>query len=123
MSTPNPLAPQGSLLEQQAKGRSTFQVISFIGAVHVVLLCGILWTACGNDKPKTETANTIGSDPYSIPATPVDNNSTGAGASNQVAAAGSTSQLPPGSPPSLTPPSGNVPGLGVTAPAPTPVSP
>ena len=61
MSTPNPLAPQGSLLEQQAKGRSTFHVISFIGAVHVMLLCGILWTACGRDeKAKTENPNTIG---------------------------------------------------------------
>jgi len=69
MSTPNPLAPQGSLLEQQAKGRSTFHVISFIGAVHVMLLCGILWTACSKDeKPKVETPNTVGStDPYAAP--------------------------------------------------------
>ena len=34
MSTPNPLVPQGSLLEQQAKSKSTFQVAAFIVACH-----------------------------------------------------------------------------------------
>jgi LysM repeat protein len=49
MSTPNPLAPQGSLLEKQGRGRSTFQIISFIGAIHVVALCGLLWIGCKKD--------------------------------------------------------------------------
>lgn len=49
MSTPNPLAPQGSTLEKQGRGRSTFQIISFIGAVHVFALCGLLWIGCKKD--------------------------------------------------------------------------
>jgi LysM repeat protein len=49
MSTPNPLAPQGSLLEKHGRGRSTFQIISFIGALHVVALCGMLWIGCKKD--------------------------------------------------------------------------
>jgi len=49
MSTPNPLTPQGSLLEKQGRGRSTFQIISFIGAIHVVALCGLLWIGCKKD--------------------------------------------------------------------------
>lgn len=70
MSTPNPLAPQGSLLEQHPKGRSMFHVISFIGVVHIMLLCGILWTACGRDEKKVEPTNTLGNDPYGTPGTP-----------------------------------------------------
>ena len=49
MSTPNPLAPQGSTLEKHGRGRSTFQIISFIGAVHVFALCGLLWIGCKKD--------------------------------------------------------------------------
>lgn len=57
MSTPNPLAPQGSLLEQQGRGRSTFQIISFIGALHVVFLCGLLWIGCKKEEaPKSPDA-------------------------------------------------------------------
>lgn len=57
MSTPNPLAPQGSLLEQQGRGRSTFQIISFIGALHVVFLCGLLWIGCKKEEaPKVPDA-------------------------------------------------------------------
>jgi len=51
MSTPNPLAPQGSLLEKQGRGRSTFQIIGFIGALHVFVLCAFLWIGCKQDKP------------------------------------------------------------------------
>ena len=69
MSTPNPLTPHGSLLEQQSKGRSTFHVISFIGIVHIMLLCGILWTACGRDEKQKEPSNTLGTDPYGAPPT------------------------------------------------------
>lgn len=63
MSTPNPLAPQGSLLEKQGRGRSTFQIISFIGAIHVVALCGLLWIGCKKDDqaggmPADPQANT-----------------------------------------------------------------
>jgi len=51
MSTPNPLAPQGSLLEKQGRGRSSFQIIGFIGALHVFVLCALLWIGCKQDKP------------------------------------------------------------------------
>jgi len=123
MSTPNPLAPQGSLLEQQAKGKSTFHVISFIGAVHVMLLSGILWTACRPDeKPKVETPNTIGAaDPYA--AAPLDATG-GAPISNVTSNLANT--LPP--PPSTTLAPGNPttpPGYGSTpgtSPTPAPIT-
>ncbi len=116
MSTPNPLAPQGSLLEQQAKGRSTFQVISFIGAVHVVLLCGILWTACGNDKPKTEGASTLGTDPTPIPipisAPSGENNLPSPALSNIVSApSGAGSGMPVANPPSYATTAGGIPAV------------
>lgn len=46
MSTPNPLIPQGSLLEQQARSKSTFQMAAFIVALHVVVLGGFLFLGC-----------------------------------------------------------------------------
>lgn len=102
MSNPNPLAPQGSLLEQQAKGRSTFHVISFIGAVHVMLLCGILWTACGGgDTPKTEVKDTLGQDQTPAP----DNGVFGTPPSGNI-------------PPPPGPSSNNIPPVTGTAPAP-----
>lgn len=133
MSTPNPLAPQGSLLEQHPKGRSMFQVISLIGVVHVMLLCGILWTACSrDDKTKAEPSNTLGSDPYGSPPTdaatglPVVSNT----ASNLAAALPATPSGPSATDPlpGYTPPaSGTVPppGGGVAAPStgPTPYLP
>lgn len=135
MSTPNPLAPQGSLLEQQAKGRSTFHVISFIGAVHVMLLCGILWTACSrDDKPKVETPNTLGgTDPYAVP--PADTNATGLppaalpiASTNPATAVPLTSVPPtpapatPGLPPATPTPAVTLPPSAVvTPPAPAPL--
>lgn len=50
MSTPNPLIPQGSLLEQQAKSKSTFQVAAFIVALHVVILGGLLFLGCKKEE-------------------------------------------------------------------------
>jgi|GEM_PF-176775 len=75
MSTPNPLAPQGSLLEKHGRGRSTFQIISFIGALHVVALCGMLWIGCKKDDQagtnSTGTAGGIGGlDPAGTPGLP-----------------------------------------------------
>lgn len=125
MSTPNPLAPQGSLLEQHPKGRSMFQVISLIGVVHVMLLCGILWTACSrDDKTKAEPPNTLGSDPYSSPPTDpgtglpvVSNNASNLAASLPATPAGpsATDPLPGYNPPAsstVQPP----PGGGTAAP-------
>jgi LysM repeat protein len=75
MSTPNPLAPQGSLLEKHGRGRSTFQIISFIGALHVVALCGMLWIGCKKDDQAgtngTGTAGGAGGfDPGTTPGLP-----------------------------------------------------
>jgi LysM repeat protein len=75
MSTPNPLAPQGSLLEKHGRGRSTFQIISFIGALHVVALCGMLWIGCKKDDQAgangTGTAGGLGAyDPGTTPGLP-----------------------------------------------------
>jgi LysM repeat protein len=75
MSTPNPLAPQGSLLEKHGRGRSTFQIISFIGALHVVALCGMLWIGCKKDDQAgtngTGMAGSTGSfDPGTTPGLP-----------------------------------------------------
>ncbi len=85
MSTPNPLAPQGSLLEQQGRGRSTLQIITFIGALHVFFLCGLLWIGCKkDDRPQSGLdplanpgslsgvvdSNAIPSNPVPAPITP-----------------------------------------------------
>jgi LysM repeat protein len=75
MSNPNPLAPQGSLLEKHGRGRSTFQIISFIGALHVVALCGMLWIGCKKDDQAgtngTGTAGGMGSyEPGTTPGLP-----------------------------------------------------
>jgi LysM repeat protein len=46
MSSPNPLVPQGSLLEQQAKSKSTFHVATLIVGLHVFLFGGLLILGC-----------------------------------------------------------------------------
>lgn len=56
MSTPNPLVPQGSLLEQQAKSKSTFQVAAFIVALHVVILGGLLFLGCKKEEKLGEAS-------------------------------------------------------------------
>lgn len=54
MSTPNPLTPQGSLLEQKAKRKTNLPVIVaiFLG-IHAVVLGGILMAGC-KPEPKVE---------------------------------------------------------------------
>lgn len=60
MSIPNPLVPQGSLLEQQAKSKSTFQVAAFIVALHVVILGGLLFMGCNKEEQApSATADTL----------------------------------------------------------------
>lgn len=57
MKTPNPLLPQGSLLEQQqkSKGKSNLVIAVFtILAVHLVLFGGLLMQGC---KKKTDVAS------------------------------------------------------------------
>jgi len=82
MSTPNPLVPQGSLLEQQAKSRSTVQVAAFIVALHVVILGGLLFLGCKKEEkqpessltdmlisppPVTGDSNALPADPFATP--------------------------------------------------------
>jgi len=61
MNTPNPLIPQGSLLEQQkSKGKSNlFIAVFMILAVHVVVFAGLLMQGCKRDKAdaKSEEVN------------------------------------------------------------------
>jgi LysM repeat protein len=52
MSSPSPLIPQGSLLEQQAKSKSTFHVAALIVGLHVFLLGGLLILGCKKEEPK-----------------------------------------------------------------------
>lgn len=64
MNTPNPLIPQGSLLEQQkSKGKSNLFIAVFtILAIHVVLFAGLLMQGCKRDKqPSTTDEHALGS--------------------------------------------------------------
>jgi hypothetical protein len=57
MSTPNPLAPQGSLLEKQAKSKSSLQIAALIVGMHVVVLGGFLILGCKREENKaTDTS-------------------------------------------------------------------
>ncbi|HTH47973.1 MAG TPA: LysM peptidoglycan-binding domain-containing protein, partial [Candidatus Limnocylindria bacterium] len=57
MSTPNPLAPQGSLLEKQAKSKSSLQVAALIVGLHVVVLGGFLILGCKREDTKLPDAS------------------------------------------------------------------
>jgi LysM repeat protein len=46
MNNPNPLIPQGSLLQQSIKGKPHLRVAIFIVAVHLVFLGGLLIQGC-----------------------------------------------------------------------------
>ncbi|MBN8249502.1 MAG: LysM peptidoglycan-binding domain-containing protein [Verrucomicrobia bacterium] len=78
MSTPNPLVPQGSLLEQQAKSKSTVQVAAFIVALHVVILGGLLFLGCKKEEKPLEPSLTdtlispppVSGDSNALPADP-----------------------------------------------------
>ena len=52
MNTPNPLVPQGSMLEQKAKRKTTLTWFVIIFAVHAVVLGGILIAGCKPDGTK-----------------------------------------------------------------------
>ena len=56
MNNPNPLIPQGSLLEQKAKGKPHLRVAYIIVAVHLVFLGGLLIQGCKKeDQPSART--------------------------------------------------------------------
>ena len=56
MSTPNPLAPQGSLLEKQARSKSSLQVAALIVGLHVFVLGGFLILGCKKEEAKAPDA-------------------------------------------------------------------
>lgn len=58
MTTPNPLAPQGSLLEQQARSKSSLQVAALIVALHVFVLGGFLILGCDKEKKQSQADTT-----------------------------------------------------------------
>ena len=49
MNTPNPLIPQGSLLEQKAKAKPPLRAAYIIVAIHLVFLGGLLIQGCKKD--------------------------------------------------------------------------
>jgi LysM repeat protein len=66
MSHSSPLVPQGSLLEQQAKGRPHLRIAVCIVAVHLVFLGGLLMQGCKRDEPP-ETASLTDLGPPDLP--------------------------------------------------------
>lgn len=104
MSTPNPLNPQGSLLEQKAKRKTNLPVIVaiFLG-IHAVVLGGILMAGC---KPEPKPEAKQAPEPVLPPITPP-------------ADLGSPVAPAPGLPPGGAAAPGTLPPIG-SAPAPTP---
>ena len=54
MNNPNPLIPQGSLLEQKARSRPHLRIAIAIVAVHLVFLGGLLIQGCGKEEPNAK---------------------------------------------------------------------
>src|SRR5438552_1535388 len=54
MNNPNPLIPQGSLLEQKAGSRPHLRIAIAIVAVHLVFLGGLLIQGCGKEEPNAK---------------------------------------------------------------------
>src|SRR5216110_1240048 len=55
MNNPNPLIPQGSLLEQKAGSRPHLRIAIAIVAVHLVFLGGLLIQGCGKEDLAAKT--------------------------------------------------------------------
>ena len=113
MSTPNPLTPQGSLLEQKAKRKNNLPVIVaiFLG-IHAVVLGGILMAGC---KPEPKVEAKKAPEPVLPPMTPpTDPGSPVAPAPGVPGGVTTPGALPPiGSAPAPLP----TPGIGATAPS------
>jgi len=56
MNNLNPLIPQGSLLEQKAKGKPHLRVAYIIVAIHLVFLGGLLIQGCKRDDKSGTTS-------------------------------------------------------------------
>jgi LysM repeat protein len=65
MSTPNPLVPQGSNLEQAARSKSTLSIAAFIVGAHAAVFLGLLLIGCNKEKPTGESGLADGQAPAS----------------------------------------------------------
>lgn len=65
MNTPNPLIPQGSLLEQKAKAKPHLRVAYIIVAVHLVFLGGLLIQGC--KKEDATAKNNLSTNDSTLP--------------------------------------------------------
>ncbi len=110
MSTPNPLNPQGSPLEQSARRKTLPYVVALFAAFHVLALGGLLFLGCSPEKPAV-TPPAIGAndqvnpspvDPIPAPVAPVEPVVSQPGPSQPVASAPSTPSAPVSLPP-ITP--------------------
>lgn len=63
MSTPNPLVPQGSNLEQAARSKSTLSIAAFIVGAHAAVFLGLLLIGCNKEKPAGESGLADGQTP------------------------------------------------------------
>jgi len=64
MNNPNPLIPQGSLLEQKARSRPHLRIAIAIVAVHLVFLGGLLIQGCGKDDTVAKTSQSTNESPF-----------------------------------------------------------
>jgi len=121
MNNPNPLVPQGSLLEQKGKGKPHLRIAIFIVAIHVVFLGGLLMQGCKRDTPPAVTSLAPTND-LSLP--PLDTNLIGIATppSSTAPSANPAPAGPGGSPTGLIglPPLEPVPSTPEPAPAVTP---
>lgn len=53
MSTPNPLVPHGSNLEQAARSKSTLSIAAFIVGAHAAVFLGLLLIGCRRENNET----------------------------------------------------------------------
>jgi len=63
MNNPNPLIPQGSLLEQKARSRPHLRIAIAIVAVHLVFLGGLLIQGCGKEDTIAKTSQSTNESP------------------------------------------------------------
>lgn len=131
MNNPNPLVPQGSLLEQKGKGKPHLRIAIFIVAIHVVFLGGLLMQGCKRE-PAATTASLAPTNDFSLP--PLDTNVTGVaapadtnlpplqpgGGAGAGGLAGITPPVTDPFPSTAVPPTAQPPGGVMEAPAPAP---
>ena len=63
MNNPNPLIPQGSLLEEKARSRPHLRIAIAIVAVHLVFLGGLLIQGCGKEDNIAKTSQSTNESP------------------------------------------------------------